>query len=40
MPLRPTRGVFHGSADLSHLRGQTVRLKFDLYKADLYAIKF
>jgi len=32
--------TWKGSADLSHLRGQTVRLRFDLYKADLYAIKF
>ena len=32
--------TWNGSADLSHLRGQTVRLRFDLYKADLYAIRF
>ena len=32
--------TWNGSGDLSHLRGQMVRLKFDLYKADLYAIRF
>lgn len=32
--------MWNGSADLNQLRGQTVRLRFDLYKADLYAIKF
>ena len=32
--------TWNGSADVSALRGQTVRLKFDLYKADLYAIRF
>lgn len=32
--------TWNGSADLSHLRGQTVRLRFDLFKAELYAIRF
>ena len=32
--------TWNGSADLSHLRGQTIRLRFDLFKADLYAIRF
>ncbi len=32
--------TWKGGADLSHLQGQTVRLRFDLYKADLYAIRF
>ena len=32
--------TWNGKTDVSHLRGQTVRLRFDLYKADLYAIKF
>ena len=32
--------IWNGSADLSALRGQTIRLRFDLYKADLYAIRF
>ena len=31
---------WNGKTDVSHLRGQTVRLRFDLYKADLYAIRF
>ena len=29
-----------GNADLGQLKGRTVRLHFDLYKADLYAIRF
>lgn len=32
--------TWKGGADLSHLQGQTVRLRFDLYKADLFAIRF
>ena len=32
--------TWKGGADLSHLRGRTVRLHFDLYKANLYAIRF
>jgi len=32
--------TWNGRTDLSHLRGRTVRLHFDLYKADLYAIRF
>jgi len=31
---------WNGSTDVSRLRGQTVRLRFDLYKADLFAIRF
>ena len=29
-----------GRTDLSHLRGKMVRLRFDLFKADLFAIRF
>jgi len=32
--------VWSGSSDVSRLRGQTIRLKFELYQADLYAIRF
>lgn len=32
--------TWNGSPDLSALRGKSVRLRFDLYKADLYAIRF
>jgi len=32
--------TWNGSADVSHLRGQMVRLRFDLYRADLFAIRF
>ena len=32
--------AWNGSTDLSALRGKGVRLRFDLYKADLFAIRF
>ncbi|MFH1006062.1 MAG: hypothetical protein V1800_01005 [Candidatus Latescibacterota bacterium] len=32
--------TWKGSPDLGRLRGHTVRLRFDLYRADLYSIRF
>jgi len=32
--------AWHAGSDLRRFRGETVRLRFDLYKADLYAIRF
>ncbi|MCK5118145.1 MAG: hypothetical protein KAQ78_01105 [Candidatus Latescibacteria bacterium] len=32
--------TWNGSSDLSRLRGRIVRLRFDLYRADLYSIRF
>ena len=32
--------TWNGGSDVSYLRGRAVRLRFDMYKANLYAIRF